>query len=98
MKFPRLFPLCLALSAFLLAACGNKADLFMPPPPADEEIEPWDAGDDGFDGEVDGDIQDDPPVSRPPVPTGTEPARPPIRAIEIDDDRDPPPADPVDDE
>lgn len=32
------FPLSLALSAFLLAACGNKADLFMPPPPGDEPV------------------------------------------------------------
>jgi len=97
------FPLSLALSAFLLAACGNKADLFMPPPPVDdEEVEPWD-GEDPFaeeadDGEgADPFAEDDAPVSPPPVPTGAEPARAPVPPID-DDDADPPPAEPVDDE
>lgn len=98
MNLPRLLPPSLALCALLLAACGNKADLFMPPPPDDEEIDAWDGEDDAFDEDAGDDIQDDPPVSPPPVPTGTEPAQAPIPDIEADDDPEPPPAGPVDDE
>ena len=57
------FPLSLALSAFLLAACGNKADLFMPPPPEPESGEvadPWEGEDPFADDAVDGEPVADP--------------------------------------
>lgn len=82
MKLPRLFPFALLLSAFALAACGNKADLFMPPPPEPAEVpDPWD-GEDPFDDEaVDDGAADGAPAPDPfedapalpvPVPTGDE--------------------------
>lgn len=92
----RLFPLSLALCAFLLAACGNKADLFMPPPPEDaEDVDPWD-GEDPFAEDVDEEATTAEPVPPVPAATGTAPARTPIPPID-DDDSDPP-ADPVDDD
>lgn len=37
--------LLVLLAALAMTACGNKADLFLPPPPEDEEIlEDWDEG------------------------------------------------------
>ena len=81
---PRLFLLPLLLCAFLLAACGNKADLFMPPPPEPAQAEDaWDGEDPVDDGST-GEEEDEPawdPVDEPvedepelpvPVPTGDE--------------------------
>lgn len=96
MNHARLLPLSLALCAFLLAACGNKADLFMPPPPEDDEVAgPWE-GEDPFAEDVD-EAATAEPVPPVPTATGTEPARPAIPPID-DDDSDPPPAEPVDDD
>ena len=63
MKLPRLFLFALLVSAFALAACGNKADLFMPPPPEPESGEvadPWEGEDPFADDAVDGEPVADP--------------------------------------
>lgn len=92
----RLLPPFLLLCAFLLAACGNKADLFMPPPPEEvDEVEPWD-GEDPFAEDVEEEAATAEPVPPVPTATGTEPARTPVPPID-DDDSDPP-AEPVNDD
>ena len=85
----RLPALLILLSAFALAACGNKADLFMPPPPDDEGlVEP-----------VDEQVIEDEAASQRatglplPVPTSVDPD-PPATLPADDDDADPPPPDP----
>jgi len=68
-----LFLLSLPVSAFLLAACGNKADLFLPPPPQEEGVsDPWEGQDPFEDDAVEaGPIGE--PVGGEPVPPAPEP-------------------------
>jgi len=77
MKLPRLLLPSLLVSAFALAACGNKADLFMPLPPEPAEVaDPPDAADpfddETLDGEPAADPFEDEPALPVPVPTGDE--------------------------
>lgn len=78
MNLSRLTAALVLSSAFLLAACGNKADLFMPPPPDDDElVDDWD---DDWDGEEEAweEVDEGEPASQDaadlplPVPTGDE--------------------------
>lgn len=71
MNLFRLSALLALLAAFGLAACGNKADLFMPPPPTEDELIEDQDSDEGFD---QAEIGDGPAVedaSGVPLPTST---------------------------
>lgn len=74
-------PALLFLSAFLLAACGNKGDLFHPPPPEEDDVllEDWD---DAQDPDMPADAGD--PPDEAPLPP--EPAEVPPLPVADDDE------------
>lgn len=96
MSHSRLSAIAVLAAAFALAACGNKADLFMPPPPVDEGVIEDDWGEPVEEEAIEDEAASQEATGLPlPVPTGDglDQATPPVD----DDDSDPPPPDPTGD-
>mgnify|MGYP002737757108 CR=1 FL=1 len=91
MNLPRLLALAALASAFALSACGNKADLYLPPPPDDEV---FDDGREPLDEGALEDVIEDEAASQDasgmplPPPTGDGPEQQPVPPTD-DDDPDP---------